>query len=335
MKKKLVASLLLGLVLSNVFSVTSYAIPNKDINLQGLSNEEKIQVLDNEISTSIAKTKEFEKNIEKTEKEIEKMNEDLVDIQKEYQHEKNLLKYKNGNIRSSVNALNKNTELNLLEVIFKSENLSELFRSIYLSQQIAKQNNKSLQLLELKESQVAEMKKNLIKKQDNLVKDKEELLKEKELLEKKKILVEEEIANTPAPININTEINTENLNINISNTTSKKVQDLLKEAFKYLGTPYVWGGTTPNGFDCSGFTQYVYRTAGVNIPRVSQSQQLFGTQIPISQLQPGDMVFWGYPAHHVGIYIGDGKYIHSPRTGDVIKISNIANRPITSATRVL
>lgn len=127
----------------------------------------------------------------------------------------------------------------------------------------------------------------------------------------------------------------ENENENIDGINKSKAQLVIERAKQFLGVPYVWGGTTPNGFDCSGFTQYVFRSVGVELPRVARQQQLVGTPIPVSQIQPGDLIFWGYPAHHVAIYIGNGKYIHAPRTGDVVKISKLKPSGVTSATRVL
>jgi cell wall-associated NlpC family hydrolase len=91
-----------------------------------------------------------------------------------------------------------------------------------------------------------------------------------------------------------------------------------------LGTPYRWGGTSPaTGFDCSGFTSWAWAQAGVRIPRTSRAQFAGTQRVPLDQLQPGDLVFFGSPIHHVGLYIGGGMMMHSPRTGDVAKISPI------------
>jgi peptidoglycan DL-endopeptidase CwlO len=95
-------------------------------------------------------------------------------------------------------------------------------------------------------------------------------------------------------------------------------------AFAELGKPYVWGATGPNSFDCSGLTQFVWRAAGVNIPRVAADQDAWSIPVPLSALLPGDLVFYGRSdIHHVGIYIGDGLMINAPHTGTFVQVSSI------------
>lgn len=101
---------------------------------------------------------------------------------------------------------------------------------------------------------------------------------------------------------------------------------IIQDALQYLGVPYVWGGTTPAGFDCSGLIYYCYKLEGRTIPRVSQGQSTQGQYVSIGNLQPGDLVFWGGvgTAHHVGLYIGNGQYIHAPQPGETVKIGSLA-----------
>jgi peptidoglycan DL-endopeptidase CwlO len=94
-------------------------------------------------------------------------------------------------------------------------------------------------------------------------------------------------------------------------------------AMRYLGTPYVWGGASPSGFDCSGFVMYVYAQVGVSLPHSSYAQYGYGSAVSSGDLQPGDLVFFDGLGHE-GIYIGGGQFIHSPHTGDVVKISSIS-----------
>lgn len=88
-----------------------------------------------------------------------------------------------------------------------------------------------------------------------------------------------------------------------------------------LGIPYVYGGESLSGFDCSGFTQYVYRQAGISIPRTASAQQAAAARV--SNPQPGDLVFFGYPAWHVGIYVGNGLMIDSAHTGTLTDVRSI------------
>jgi cell wall-associated NlpC family hydrolase len=94
-------------------------------------------------------------------------------------------------------------------------------------------------------------------------------------------------------------------------------------AMQYLGTPYVWGGASPAGFDCSGFVMYVFAQVGVSLPHNAAAQYGYGMPVSRDQLQPGDLVFFNGLGHD-GIYIGGGQFIHSPHTGDVVKISSIS-----------
>ena len=106
-------------------------------------------------------------------------------------------------------------------------------------------------------------------------------------------------------------------------------EDIVALARKYLGVKYVWGGSTPDGFDCSGLVQYVFGKNGISVPRVTYNQINVGSSVQPNKLRPGDLVFFDTDRKkagpdHVGIYIGGGKFIHAPRPGQGVKISSLS-----------
>jgi len=123
-----------------------------------------------------------------------------------------------------------------------------------------------------------------------------------------------------------TEITSDSGNI-ASRGAITKGNEVVNYAYKFLGKPYVYGATGPNAFDCSGLTQYVYNKFGVDISRTTYTQVGEGTKVNRSDLRAGDLVFFntGGSISHVGIYIGDGEFIHAPRTGKPVMVSSLAD----------
>lgn len=119
---------------------------------------------------------------------------------------------------------------------------------------------------------------------------------------------------------------------------AQRVDAILSEAYAHEGAPYVYGGTTPSGFDCSGFTSYVFRSAlGIELPRTAAAQSGVGTSVPMDSLERGDLLFWGSGSgvYHVGIYVGEGNYIHAAGTGKGVRVQSMEWFTPSFAKRVL
>ncbi|ANB08095.1 hypothetical protein SAM40697_4137 [Streptomyces ambofaciens] len=106
-------------------------------------------------------------------------------------------------------------------------------------------------------------------------------------------------------------------------------------AHQKLGSPYVWGATGPNAFDCSGLTQAAYRAAGVSLPRTTYAQIDAGRRVSRAQLLPGDLVFFYSGISHVGLYVGDGMMIHAPNPSAPVRLAPVDQMPFAGATRVV
>jgi cell wall-associated NlpC family hydrolase len=106
-------------------------------------------------------------------------------------------------------------------------------------------------------------------------------------------------------------------------------------AQQYLGVPYVWGGESPSGFDCSGLVQYVYGQLGVDLPRTAAEQARVGQPVAgLADARPGDLLAFHDPVDHIGIYAGNGLMVVAPKTGDVVKVQPVYDQP-TAIRRVL
>lgn len=120
-------------------------------------------------------------------------------------------------------------------------------------------------------------------------------------------------------------------------STAASSANITAYALTFLGVPYVWGGTTPSGFDCSGYVQYVYSHFGINVGRTTYTQQYAGTKISVASAQAGDLYFWGSygSAYHVAIALGGGQYVMAPAPGQVVKTGNVSSYTPSFAVRVL
>ncbi|WHY78164.1 NlpC/P60 family protein [Neobacillus sp. WH10] len=328
--------------------------------------ETKVQQLDNRIALSMEKSDKLNNQIkiqqgkiEETEAEIEKAKKSLDAHKKVYSER-----------LKSIQSEGKLSIATYAEVLLSSENFSEFVNRFSAISQIMESDTALLNGLNDKQEALKEAEDKLQNEFDNLKTSQDELAAEQKKIEEDKQAVEKELADAKNKLQdqegqlaqqeqeaerqaqqqpqqqSQQQSQQASSGKNVSNSTpptgaaslpdSNAASAVIAYAKQFLGVPYVWGGTTPSGFDCSGFTSYVFRNSvGISLPRVSRDQQNVGTRISPSQVQPGDLVFRGSPAYHVGIYIGNGQYIHAPQTGDVVKIASYNPSAFSSAARIL
>ncbi len=330
MKKKFTIIIISAVILLNFVSSTIpvSAAPN---NLSINEVIQNIQEYDSKIETNMDKLNKYKEQILEKENEI-KANEEDVEIAKRNLEQKDELlseRLRNVHMDGGFEV----TPLKYLEAFFTSGNIMDAVEKVQVISQMCKSDKKLVIEAKNAEQNLNDMQKKIEKENEELQKNKDEIEKNiKELEDQKKQLVDYVQENSDILIDSTSSI----IPITLSSDISDEARAIIKEAQKYLGIPYLWGGTTPDGFDCSGLMQYVFNSQGIEIPRVSQDQQSFAEPINLSELKPGDLVF-NKPSNstHVGLYIGDDKYLHAPHTGDVVKISTLSTSNMKYAGRVL
>lgn len=123
-------------------------------------------------------------------------------------------------------------------------------------------------------------------------------------------------------------------------TEARPAHPLVRAASAYIGVPYLWGGNDPaHGLDCSGLIQRAFADLGIEVPRVSADQARAGVAVDtMAEARPGDLVYWageGGRPNHIGIYLGDGKMLHAPRTGELVQVSDVRSRPPDAIRRIV
>ncbi|PRR80822.1 putative endopeptidase p60 precursor [Clostridium liquoris] len=360
-------------LVSVITALTMVTTLNASVLAEPLSEQIKIQqqkVQDNTKSLKDVQKKreDLEVNIEKTDSQIEGLMNNIGDTKKKISKtqddiklvEKDIVKAEN-DIKDKQDLFNKRVRAmyisgtgSYLNILLDSKGLSDLISNAEAVKKIIELDNKII--ADLNDKKVAiERKKEVLNNENNkllaLKADNEKKLSEinSKKQEQDKLIAElnnqermyaSKIDESQSYIN-SAMSQIENARKSVPKYTPSRGSTTISSnaivayASNFLGTPYEWGGNGPSTFDCSGYVKYVYGHFGVNLPRVSEDQQNVGTAVSRDGLQPGDLVFFGYPAaHHVGIYVGDNCYIHAPKTGDVVKISPLNRSDFSGGRRV-
>ena len=326
---------------------------NKD-SLKGAEDKRKelelsIEKLDNQIEDFMMKIEESKKGIKQTEKEIDNSKKEITKVEEEISNQQDIYDDRIRNIY-------KNGQADYFSIVFGSEDLSGLISNLVAIKKVISIDQKVASDLDLKKEELLNKKEELDDKYNkittlkdenenkltslnNNIADQKKLIevaKSQEKLYASKVSKSQELVNkTMAEVN---KIRSQTPKYELSRgTTAISSSNIIAYASNFLGTPYLWGGTSPaTGFDCSGFTQYVYAHFGVKIGRTTYDQINDGYGVSKDELQAGDLVFFGQNNNptHMGIYVGNNTYIHSPRTGDVIKISSMDRSDYITGRRV-
>ena len=292
---------------------------------------QNIQECDSQIEYKMGKLNELkeqilekENQIQENEQKIELAEADIEEKDNALAERLNIIQ-KNGGIES--------TPMKYLDALLSSEDILDAVQKVHLISKICTSDKKLIQNAKDAKDNLTQIKENIEKEQKELEKSKEYLENEiKELETDKEKLIEYVKENSSL-----LDLSTNNIiPVTLPSDISEEAKAIILEAEKYLGVPYLWGGTTPDGFDCSGYMQYIFASKNISIPRVSQDQQSFSTKISMSEIKPGDLVFnKASDSTHVGMYIGNDMYIHAPHTGDVVKISQFSTSNMKYAGRIL
>ncbi|MFL0247985.1 NlpC/P60 family protein [Candidatus Clostridium stratigraminis] len=323
------------------------ALKNAQSNSQDL--EIKLEKLDNQIEGVMSQISDNRKQINITEQNIAQAEKDLQKAEDDTKAEKDLFGQR-------MRAMYINGSDGYLDIILSSKGFSDLLSNVEAVTKIIEYDNKIIADLKAKQEEINKKKDALDvqntkllalkadneKKLDQLNSDKADQSKLVVQAKAQEKIYSSKVSATQAALN-----ETMNQIKAIRSTVPKYTPSrgavpissnaVIAYASNFLGTPYLWGGTTPAGFDCSGFTQYVYRHFGVTIGRTTYDQINNGYAVSRDALQPGDLIFFGSSGNptHVGIYVGNGVYINAPHTGDVVKIASINRSDYLTARRVM
>lgn len=331
MKKKykiIIIAALLFFATVNSESLPAFAEP-KDLTLEQVVGN--IQEYDNKIEADMDKLNKLKEEILEKENDIKYNEEQLLLAQENLEEKDNQLAERLKGIQ--VNGGIEATSMKYLEVLFSSGDILDAVKKASLISKICT-SDKNL-ILQAKES-----KEKLIETKNDIEKESAELLKKKEDIEKQIKELEGEKQKLLNYVQENNWILNSDEGITVPVTLPSDISDkaraLIEEAEKYLKVPYLWGGESPEGFDCSGLMKYVFKSQGIDIPRISEDQQSFAKPISIAEIKPGDLVFnKASDSTHVGMYIGYDMYIQAPHTGDVVKISKLSASNMKYVGRVL
>lgn len=316
--------------------VTVFADDVSDLTKKKNDAQKEVDNLKNELSYLLVQMDEFEIKMAESSDKIDEVSKNLAASE-----EKQKQQYQDMKLR--IKYMYEDQGTSLVETLITAQDMSEVLNKTEYMQRVYDYDREKLSEIADVSKTIAEQKAELEAEQKELQKAQEDLTNKQSLLYTTMAEQEKKVADFGAQLNqavaaaaarsaaAAASSSTTKKTTYVSSGNSSVGSAIVDKAFEYLGTPYRSGGASPGGFDCSGFTSYVFGTFGIGLSRASGSQAYGGQDVgSLSNALPGDIIC--YPGH-VGIYIGDGQIIHASVPGDYVKVASANIMTITSIRR--
>jgi peptidoglycan DL-endopeptidase CwlO len=315
------------------------AVPEGDLQSKSQQAAEvarEIDALDQELAISTEAYNRVKVELDAITEKVDSTRQNLADI-------KASLKERRAVFNKRALEMYKNGKTSLLEVMLNTKNFSDFLQRADFVIRVADSDAKLISRIRSARDSVAVLERQLAqqqRQQEGLVEQQEakKYQIETKLNDRRNLLnsLNQDIQRLLAEQQVIQRASDEALNKQAEESLLNAPEGgLAKTALRYLGIPYHWAGAGPGQcptgehricFDCSGLTMYVYALFGIDLPHNAAMQFNRGVKIPLSQARPGDLVFFGMPPHHVGMYLGNDMFVEAPHTGDVVKVSRLSNR---------
>ena len=351
--KRLRRTLIPLFLIASVFATSVFAAPNTDeLEKQKNQAEKEMQSLQDELASLMTE-------INVTEQKLITTGEAIIDATERLEEAEENEQKQHDNMMKRIVAMYETGNSSMLQILMESGSIAEMLQRVENVQAIHDYDRKALDEYIAVKEEIAELKTTLEEEQASLVTLEANLTQKQAALNNKIVAKQDEVDSIQADIDAAIKAAEEEAARKAAEEAAKQQiiinsytgtgdqsvgEAIVAAARTQLGVTYVWGGTTPYvGLDCSGLTQYCHKVVGISIPRVSYEQRAAGKEVwspdpdkdeteayGVSLALPGDVICY---SGHVAIYIGNGKVIHAPQTGDVVKISTVYMKTILSIRR--